>query len=67
MRVVISDTSPIRYLVMIGEGDLLRKLYNRILIPQAVHAELQKTNTPDEVRAWVQESVSWKTANPTRH
>jgi len=59
MRVVVSDTSPIRYLVLIGEGDLLRRLYSRILIPQAVHAELQIPNTPDEVRAWVLAAAPW--------
>ena len=59
MRVVVSDTSPIRYLVLIGEGDLLRKLYGRILIPQAVHAELQKPRTPDVVRAWMQAALPW--------
>lgn len=59
MRVVVSDTSPIRYLVLIGQSDLLRNLYSRILIPQAVHSELQKPHTPDEVRAWVEGAAPW--------
>lgn len=49
MRVVF-DTSPIRYLVLIGEAELLQKSYGRILIPEAVHGELQQPHTPEMVR-----------------
>ena len=33
---VIADTSPINYLVLIGEIDVLPKLYDLILIPPSV-------------------------------
>lgn len=59
MRVVVSDTSPIRYLVLIGEAELLQKLYGRILIPQVVREELQQPHTPEMVRLWVQAGPSW--------
>lgn len=59
MRVVVSDTSPIRYLVLIDEAELLEKLYGRILIPEAVHAELQQSHTPEVVRAWVHAAPLW--------
>jgi predicted nucleic acid-binding protein len=59
MRVVVSDTSPIRYLVLIDEVELLQKLYGRILIPEAVHGELQQPHTPEMVRLWVQGVPSW--------
>jgi predicted nucleic acid-binding protein len=38
--IVVSDTSPITYLVLIEFQDLLPKLLDRILIPEAVHREL---------------------------
>lgn len=38
---VVSDTSPINYLVLIELQDLLPKLFDRILIPEAVRGELQ--------------------------
>lgn len=41
MRIIVSDTSPIRYLVLIGEVEILQKLYGRVLIPEAVRSELQ--------------------------
>jgi len=47
MRVIVSDTSPIRYLVLIGEEYLLERLYSRILVPLAVYEELQQPATPD--------------------
>jgi|HubBroStandDraft_4_1064222.scaffolds.fasta_scaffold119462_2 predicted nucleic acid-binding protein len=59
MRVIVSDTSPIRYLVLIGEASLLEQLYGRILIPLAVYAELQQPQTPDVVRAWAQAVPAW--------
>ena len=34
--IVISDTSPINYLVLTGEIDILEKLFRRIVVPQAV-------------------------------
>ena len=59
MRVVVSDNSPIRYLVLIGEVGLLEKLYGRILIPSAVHTELQAEHTPEAVDAWMRTAPPW--------
>jgi predicted nucleic acid-binding protein len=59
MRVIVSDTSPIRYLVLIGEADLLRELYGKILIPGAVYSELQQPQTPETVRVWVNSAPDW--------
>ena len=44
--IVIADSSPLNYLVLIGEADLLYQLYGRVLIPQAVLSELQHQGTP---------------------
>lgn len=46
--VVISDTSPVNYLVLIDEIELLPQLFTEIIIPQAVLSELQRTETPNE-------------------
>jgi len=37
--IVVSDTSPINYLVLIERHDLLPELFQRVLIPDAVHRE----------------------------
>lgn len=53
---VVSDTSPICYLALIGELDLLPVLYERVYIPEAVAAELKHPSAPAIVRNWVESS-----------
>ena len=50
--VVVADTSPINYLVLITQIDLLKELYTRVLIPPAVLAELKHPAAPKSVRDW---------------
>ena len=38
--IVVSDTSPLLSLALIGQLDLLRQLYGSIVIPSAVHDEI---------------------------
>lgn len=38
--IVVSNTSPIINMAVIGHLELLRKLYNKIIIPQAVYHEI---------------------------
>jgi predicted nucleic acid-binding protein len=59
VTVVISDTSPINYLVLIGEIGLLPALYRRILIPDAVLAELGDAGSPPTVVAWASILPDW--------
>ena len=44
---VVADTGPIHYLVLIEAVGVLELLYGRVLIPQTVAAELEVTGTPD--------------------
>jgi predicted nucleic acid-binding protein len=57
--VVVADTSPINYLVLIAEIDLLPQLYERILIPPAVLAELKHPLAPKAVQEWVGRAPEW--------
>lgn len=57
--VIIADTTPLRYLVEIGCADLLHRLFERILIPRAVAAELHQPRTPAGVRAWLSAAPEW--------
>jgi predicted nucleic acid-binding protein len=38
--IVIADTGPINYLILIGEIDVLPALYDRVLISPSVQGEL---------------------------
>ena len=57
--IVISDTSPLNYLILIGEQELLPKLFGRIIIPSAVFDELQNAGASDEVRQWTNNLPEW--------
>jgi predicted nucleic acid-binding protein len=57
--IVIADTTPLNYLVLIHQSHLLPRLYGRVLIPQAVYDELQQERTPAPVRAWVANRPAW--------
>lgn len=57
--IVVADTTPLRYLVRVGQVDLLESLYKRLVVPEAVLAELQHARTPEIVRRWAESPPSW--------
>jgi len=57
--IVVADTTPLRYLVVIEREHLLPALYGRVIIPPAVAQELNHESTPDVVRAWIGTRPSW--------
>ena len=57
--IVISNTSPLRYLVEIGFVDILPKLFGEVLIPPTVAAELQLESFPSNVREWIARPPGW--------
>ena len=57
--IVVADTSPINYLILIGQIDILETIYGRILIPHAVHDELLSPKAPPAVRAWAANPPHW--------
>jgi len=56
---VVADTSPLRYLVVIQAIEILPLLYERVVVPQAVLAELQHPRSPREVRDWLATPPAW--------
>ena len=57
--IVVADTSPLSYLVLLGHIDILANIYAEVLVPQTVLAELQDSDAPAEVRAWVSAPPVW--------
>ncbi len=57
--IVISDTTPINYLVLIGQIELLPRLFGRVVIPPAVLTELRQPGSPPEVQAWMSMIPPW--------
>jgi len=58
MAVVVSDTTPLNYLVLIEAIDVLPRLYDRVLIPAVVWDELAQPETPEPVLNWLAQSPS---------
>ena len=57
--IVVSNTSPLNYLVLISAVDLLPQLFGTISIPSAVRDELSDPETPDSVRTRIGASPDW--------
>lgn len=57
--IVVADTSPINYLILIEEIEILPKMYGTVTIPPAVHDELLCLSAPATVRTWIGQSASW--------
>jgi hypothetical protein len=51
--IVVSDTSPICYLLLIDQIMILQELYELVVIPEAVADELKASESPSIVRNWI--------------
>ena len=65
--IVVADTTPLHYLVLIEESHLLPALYGRVLIPPAVLAELSDPGTPELVSRWVRHRPEWLEVRTPEH
>ncbi|MSU56923.1 MAG: hypothetical protein EXS35_01855 [Pedosphaera sp.] len=61
MSVVISDTSPLHYLILCGAEAILPQLFQQVVIPPTVFQELQQPNTPASVKQWAGSLPMWAT------
>jgi predicted nucleic acid-binding protein len=61
---VVADTSPLNYLVLIHQINLLPDLYGRVLIPESVLEELSAIETPQLVRNWATNLPEWIEVSP---
>jgi predicted nucleic acid-binding protein len=57
--VVVSNTSPLRYLIAVSRADLLEQIFHHVLIPHAVERELTDARTPAAVRRWMAQRPAW--------
>lgn len=49
MKVVIADTSPLNYLILVDAVEIPPRLYGRVTIPDIVLRELTDEGAPEEV------------------
>ncbi|NJO43129.1 MAG: DUF3368 domain-containing protein [Cyanobacteria bacterium CRU_2_1] len=57
--IVVSDTSPICYLLLINQIDILQALYRVIVIPKIVADELGASESPPGVKSWIAQPLTW--------
>ena len=56
---VVADTSPLNYLVLVGQIEVLRALYREVTIPPAVLRELRASSTPAATLEWAIAPPAW--------
>ncbi len=56
---VVCDTSPICYLLLIDQIELLPQLFGQIIIPIAVRDELLAEGSSDSIQRWIADPPSW--------
>jgi predicted nucleic acid-binding protein len=59
VQLVIADSGPVNYLILIGEIDLLPRMFEKIALPLAVQAELADPRAPLRVRGWIATPPAW--------
>ena len=59
MRLVVADTGPLNYLVLIDAIELLPKLFETVFTPESVTGELLDEDAPAVVRAWAAQPPAW--------
>jgi predicted nucleic acid-binding protein len=62
--IVIADTTPLNYLVLIDAAHLLPRLFGQVFIPPAVWDELNDPDTPARVRTWLSQPPTWLRVQP---
>jgi predicted nucleic acid-binding protein len=62
--IIVSNTSPINYLILIGHINLLPELFGAIIIPQAVYSELSDASAPSPVQTWIATPPNWLKIQP---
>ena len=62
--IIVSNTSPINYLILIGQINLLCELFQQIIIPQAVYTELSAITRRSRSGSI---SITYTTTHPTSY
>jgi predicted nucleic acid-binding protein len=63
---VIADTGPVNYLLLIEHIGILPKLFGTVILPSAVRDELSEVGSPLPVRKWIADPPSWLDVRPVR-
>jgi predicted nucleic acid-binding protein len=62
--IVVADSGPLHYLILLEHIELLRRFYGRVLVPEPVAAELSAAAAPAVVREWMRKPPTWVEVRP---
>lgn len=63
--IIVSDTSPLRYLIELDVIDILPKMFGKVFTTPVVFSELQMDHFPPNVKRWAASPPDWlKIASP---
>ena len=65
--IVVSDTTPLNYLILIDPADVLPKLFGQVYAPSAVLKELSHARSPELVRTWASGPPAWLIVRDPTH
>ena len=57
--IVVADTGPVNYLILIDAVEVLAPLFGKVLVPEAVLVELLDLDAPPKVRDWSANPPTW--------
>jgi predicted nucleic acid-binding protein len=62
--IVVADSGPLHYLILLQHIELLRRFYGEVLVPEPVASELAAAGAPAMVREWITEAPIWVEVRP---
>lgn len=57
--IVVSDTTPLRYLILIEQVQLLPELFGRVVTTPDVVDEMNQPESPERIKLWVASLPNW--------
>jgi len=62
--IVVADSGPLHYLILLKHTELLRRFYGQVLVPEPVASELSAASAPAVVRDWITRPPPWVEVHP---
>jgi predicted nucleic acid-binding protein len=62
--IVVADSGPLHYLILLEHIELLRRFYHQVLVPEPVAGELLAAAAPALVRDWITKPPAWVDVRP---
>jgi predicted nucleic acid-binding protein len=57
--IVVSDTTAMNYLILIGYPSVLHDLFQQVILPEAVFENCCPPQAPEEIRVWCSSMPAW--------